>query len=299
MAGNGIASRFPEVVSRFTITRSTGRALYAKCPAHDDSNSSLTLRLGDNGNLWVKCHVGCSFLDIANAIGCERKDFYVKDGTRMEDKILATYDYRDEQGKTLYQVVRFAPKQFRQRHAQGGGWVWGMNGVRRVLYRLPDIEKNKRRGVVIVEGEKDADRLVSIGLLATTNAMGAGKWQKEYSESLRGRKCIIIPDNDQPGKEHAAAVAESLKDVASFVATIELDGLPEKGDVSDWLDSGHSVDELKQLIQDAMKTGKTEPKPSVSRVRDICDAAKELDRQSLLAAIRGLLNELEIKNLER
>src|SRR5262245_37567432 len=110
-------------------------------------------------------------------------------------KIIATYDYEDESGKLLFQVVRHEPKDFRQRVPNGTGWSYSLNGTRRVLYRLPDLLASASI-IWLVEGEKDADRLASLGLTATTAPMGAGKWKPEYSEILRGRHIIIVPDND-------------------------------------------------------------------------------------------------------
>jgi len=151
---------------------------------------------------------------------------------RAKGRITATYDYVDETGKLLYQVVRFQPKRFAQRRPDGkGGWVWGLKGVRRVVYRLPNVVKAEQ--VFIVEGEKDADALGRLGLVATTCPMGAGKWRAEYSGALQGKRVIILPDNDAPGQEHASQVAASLQGVAASVKVLSLPGLPGKGDVSD------------------------------------------------------------------
>jgi hypothetical protein len=109
--------------------------------------------------------------------------------TTANPQIVAEYDYRGEQGELLFQVVRFEPKDFRQRRPDGhGGWIWGLGNVRRVLYRLPELLKApSEQPVFVVEGEKDVDALIAMGLSATTCPMGAGKWLPEYSESLRGR----------------------------------------------------------------------------------------------------------------
>ncbi len=92
--------------------------------------------------------------------------------------IVTAYDYRDEGGTVLYQCVRFAPKDFRQRRPDGaGGWKWNLQGVRLVPYRLPDVlADDQDRPVYVVEGEKDADALWTRGHVATCNPMGAGKW---------------------------------------------------------------------------------------------------------------------------
>lgn len=108
--------------------------------------------------------------------------------------------------------------------------------MRRVLYHLPELTRDQSsRPVFIAEGEKDVEGLRKIGLLATTNAGGAGKWLPEYGDALRDRSVILIPDNDDAGRKHVQSVAAALRNVAAEVRVLELPGLPPKGDVSDWL----------------------------------------------------------------
>jgi hypothetical protein len=126
-----------------------------------------------------------------------------------------------------------------------------------VLYRLPEI-LNARIGqlmVFVVEGEKDADALHRLGLLATTNAMGANSaWLPDYTATLHGRHVVIFPDNDKPGRDHADKVARALEGVAASVIVVELPGLPEKGDVSDWLAiEGNDKVKLLELVEQAMR----------------------------------------------
>lgn len=169
-------------------------------------------------------------------------------------RIIATYDYKDESGQLLYQVVRYEPKDFRQKRPDGkGGWIWNLQGVRRVLYRLQELlQANPDNWVFIVEGEKDVDRLYDEGLVATTCAMGAVKWDDNYSEFLNDRSRIaIIPDNDQSGKRHAKQIAESLINAGIKPKIIELPNLPEKGDVSDWLNNGGTKEKLLELVEKA------------------------------------------------
>jgi hypothetical protein len=168
-------------------------------------------------------------------------------------RVVSAYDYRDEESALLFQAVRYDPKGFSQRRPNGaGGWVHKLNGTRRVLYRLPELlAADPAQTVFVVEGEKDADRLASLGFLATTNAGGAGKWRDEYAEALRGRPVVVISDNDGPGREHAAKVARSVQGVAASVRILELPNLPPKGDVCDWLDAGGIVDELLVLAENA------------------------------------------------
>lgn len=148
-------------------------------------------------------------------------------------------------------MIRFHPKDFRQRQPDPSslsGWKWSINGIRRVLYHLPEICQRKNEPVFIVEGEKDADRLLSMGLLSTTNAQGAGKWEDSFSESLRGRDVVILPDNDEPGKKHAEKIALSIYGIARKIKIIDLPGLEKKGDVSDFLDK-NSVSDLLDIIK--------------------------------------------------
>jgi hypothetical protein len=175
---------------------------------------------------------------------------------------VATYDYRDAAGRLLYQTVRKEPKGFYQRRADGaGGWLYNLDGVDRVLYRLPDLlAAGSDDWVFVVEGEKDADRVVSLGLVATTNVGGAGKWRDRYSETLRGRRVCLLPDQDEPGRKHALDVAASLvQHGAAEVKVLLLPGLPEKGDVSDWLNEGHEAEEV---LKRAEQAPKWEPEPS-------------------------------------
>jgi DNA primase len=241
-------------------------AWLARCQFHDDRSPSMRVALTERG--WGYFCYGCGargnvirfvqetrrlgFLDACAALTGGNIPRAVNDmapSTRGEQpragkdgerrRITHTYDYFDESGVLLYQVVRLEPKSFRQRQPRPeGGWRWDMQGVRRVLYRLPELlAAPLERTVLVVEGEKDADALATIGRIVTTNVGGAGKWRAEYNETLRGRRVCILPDNDEIGHEHAEQVRAALEGVAGSVCIKELPGLPPKGDVSDWLAS--------------------------------------------------------------
>lgn len=182
---------------------------------------------------------------------------------RQKGKIVTTYDYRDEKGCLLFQVCRMAPKDFRQRSPTAdGGWSWKTQGVRRVLFQLPDIlaAVESRKTVFVVEGEKSALKMREIGLIATCSPGGAGKWKAEYSRSLTGATVIIIPDNDEPGRKHAEDVARSLNGRAESVRILKLPDLPPKGDVFDWISAGHGMDALIDLAFKAPVYEAVEPK---------------------------------------
>jgi len=168
-------------------------------------------------------------------------------------RISATYDYRDADDTLAYQVIRKNPKGFSQRQLDvNGEWVYNVQGVTPILYRLPQVlAADHATPVYITEGEKDADRLAAMGYIATTNAGGANKWREEYAESLRGRHVVILPDNDDPGREHGEKVARSLLAVAASVRVLTLPNLPAKGDVSDWLAADGDAAELDALTKAA------------------------------------------------
>ena len=246
-----------EITARFLNTlhgvRRSGAGWMARCPAHEDRQASLSVAAGDDGRALVHCHAGCSIGAVTGAVGltpaelCEPRE--AREPRRRE--IVATYDYTDADGKLAYQVVRYAPKDFRQRRPDGTGWSWSLAGVERVPYRLPELVAAPADATVyIVEGEKDADRLAALGLVATCNAGGAGKWHPSFAAHLAGRSVVILPDNDNPGRHHAEQVREALAPFAQ-VRILELPELPDKGDVSDWLAAGGTVEALQALALDA------------------------------------------------
>lgn len=158
----------------------------------------------------------------------------------------ATYIYELEDGAPYLRIDRPG---FYQHHWNGSGWAKGAPKGPKIPYRLPELLQAEHDTVLIVEGEKDADKLVSLGLLATTNSGGAEKWTADLNQYFKGRDVYILPDNDDVGERHAAKVAESLATVAREIRIVRLPGLPPKGDVSDWLDGGGTVDELARLME--------------------------------------------------
>lgn len=189
-----------------------------------------------------------------------------------EKKIISIYSYTDPNGKELYQVVRFEPKDFRVRHrAQNRHWVWKAPEVK-VPYRLDLLAAAKlMETVVVVEGEKDVDRLTALGFIATTNQGGTGntKSWEVFAEHFNSRTVVIIPDNDDVGRKHAERVEAILKKEAAIVTTLHLGGLEPKGDVSDWLAlKGNTEEKLKRLINEAIsreltKSSKIEEEPRI------------------------------------
>lgn len=232
----------------------------ARCPFHEDSSPSFSFNVKTGA--WV-CRAGCGeggMKEVAARTGipfprAPRPERVPASGGKT---LVAAYDYRDEQGRLLFQALRYrtasGAKTFRQRQPgpEGAGWRWNLDGARLVIYRLPDvIAAPTDAPVFVVEGEKDADALTVLGLTATTSPMGAGKWRPDYAVHLEGRRVVVIPDNDRPGRAHAQAVAASLAGRATEVRVLTLPDLPEKGDVSDWLQRGGSREALEALAAQA------------------------------------------------
>jgi 5S rRNA maturation endonuclease (ribonuclease M5) len=219
----------------------SGSGWMALCPVHDDRNPSLSITDGTDGRLLVKCHAGCGQEAVVEKL--KARGLWPKRNSAAGNRIVQTYDYLDASGNLLYQVVRYDPKGFSQRQPDGyGGWNWNMKGVERVLYRLPEVIQGMAKGrtVFVAEGEKDVDALVKLGLCATCNSGGAGKWTASYSEVLAGARVTILGDNDAPGWEHAEKVARALHGKAGEVRV----AYPPEGykDASDWIAQAGATD---------------------------------------------------------
>jgi len=234
-----------------TTARGSGRQHMARCPAHEDNTASLSVTDGTD-RVLLKCHAGCDNTDILAAIKLTYADLFNErrthnNGTRSA--VTAEYRYLDEAGTLLYVVERHQPKTFRQKRPDGAGWIYKMGNVRRVLYRLPELLAAVKDGriVYVVEGEKDADRLTALGLPATCNVGGAGKWRDEYAHSLAGADVVVITDMDTTGRAHADAVVASLRKAGIQVRLAE----PCIGkDITDHLDAGGGIDDIVLLGND-------------------------------------------------
>ncbi len=170
-------------------------------------------------------------------------------------RVVVRYPYTDEEGRLLYEVVRFDPKGFQQRRPDGkGGWRYKLGDVRLVLYRLGEVIDAASRGdvVYVVEGEKDADAMARVGACGTCGPMGAGRWSKvaQVAEHvLTGASIAIVADKDPVGYCHAAEVARSLTAVASSVRVVE----PLEGkDASEHFAAGHTVADFVEVAPELL-----------------------------------------------
>jgi hypothetical protein len=200
--------------------------------------------------------------------------------------IEAVYSYLDEEGDLLYQQVRRIPKSFSFRQpAENGGWEWNLEGVRKVLYRLPEVISAEE--VFVVEGEKDVESLRKRGLTATCNPGGAGKWKDEYSKFLKEKRVVVLQDNDEPGRNHALEVVQS---VAPYAAEVRLvPPFDDAKDVSDWIANGGTKEQLRKLVKE---TSAYKPSTESSIVAD-CESG-QIDPTVPLLQGAKLVRKLEL-----
>lgn len=245
--------------------RRSGAELFWKCPRHDDAHPSLQINPAKNKWLCGPCGASggawalAAFLSRSDASDKPSVTAWLREHGQLPDRangkpkpgskrIVATYNYLNENSKLLFQVLRYEPKDFRQRRLDGkGGWTWNLDGTRRVLYNLAEV--SKAESILVCEGEKDVETARRVGLTATCNPSGAGKWKPEYSESLRGKAVIVICDADPPGLAHGRNVARSLVGIAKSVRLIE--ALPQAKDLTEWVAKGGTRESLLAIIKAA------------------------------------------------
>lgn len=228
----------------------------AKCPFHDDKTASLSVDV--EKQVW-NCHAGCgggSVIDLMARFAGQGVSDYLRDKKIVPDGHQATakpqqlgqpkkvYTYRNAIGDEVYRVLRYEPKTFRQQRKVGDKWEFGMDGVERVLYRLPEVLAAQT--VAIVEGERDAESLVRIGICGTCNVGGAGKWMDGYTESLKDKDVLIFGDNDEAGRKHVELVFDSI---AGKVKTAKLIELPKEfKDVTDFAKSIGDPEKVREAV---------------------------------------------------
>jgi putative DNA primase/helicase len=234
--------------------RPNGRGgVSSRCPGHPDQHPSLDLDQGEQGAVLQCRSQHCDPEVILGRIGLTLADLFddrpQRNGDGARPKLVRSYPYPDENYVVLYTVERWEPgfdgrlKSFRQVPASGDTGKGAMAGVRRVLYRLPQVLDAVRRGdvVYVVEGEKDAEAMAAAGFCATCNVGGAGKWRDDYSEVLAGSQVVVVADKDRAGYKHASDVADSLIAHGCDVRVVEA---AVGKDASDHLGAGLSVSEF-------------------------------------------------------
>jgi hypothetical protein len=270
-------------VARKFDAKPVGSGYKACCPAHEDDKASLSIKqMGDK--VLVKCFAGCGTEHVLRAVGLTMRDLFVSSNGHKSTSIVATYEYRDLHGVVCYRKQRTADKEFWFEKPNGqGGWTKGIRGIARHVYRRNELAGNA--AVFIAEGEKDVDRLWAHNLPATTNDAGASqdlqtpKWTDALTQQLKAigvSDVICLPDNDDPGRTHMQAVAKSCLEAGIAAKIVALADLPEHGDVSDWLDAGHTHIELLALadataLYTPVDIPDTRPTPIVAEPRTLAE----------------------------
>ena len=250
-------------LDRLEGVRKAGNGYRARCPAHEDRNPSLSISLGDTGQVVVYCHRGCSFAEIRDALGIGTTEMARAPAPAPtappaprplpSGPNVTVYPYTDESGVETFAVVRrdtARGKSISQWRPEGGGWIPSGPGTSRPLYRLPSLIGSTDR-VVIVEGEKcvEAVRHAWPAVTVTTWAGGTKAWQRTDYEPLRGRYVSLVADDDQVGHDVMLDLATHLDSLDCQVML----ALPEfgVGDIADWLaeDVQKAADLIASLLQ--------------------------------------------------
>ena len=246
----------PELLAAIRSRDATlkGGEWYFLCPAHEDHHPSA--RYNSDKCVWVcdVCKSGGGWQDLAGRLDVP----LAKPKHDTARQFIASYDYVNEASKLLYQVQRFHvpqadgsyKKDFPCRRPDGnGGWIGNLKDVRRVLFQLPEL--TGLTSPFVVEGEECVNQLRSLGIPATCNSGGAGKWSGELTAQLQTagvKSVVILPDNDKPGRDHAKSVAQSCHAAGLVVKILTLPNLPPKGDIVDFLDAGGTLEQLNALV---------------------------------------------------
>lgn len=237
----------------------SGRQYSARCPAHDDKRQSLSVS-ESGGKIVINCHAGCKAEDVVKSLGLELHDLFANDCSTVQrsEKTQNTaakpieYFYRDvETGAALFKKIRYPNKAFCWYHKEGEAWKSGRGGKSPPLYGA--YESKRYNVVYLVEGEKDVDSLACRSFHAVSLPDGAGsKWTGTYADYFKGKRVIIIPDNDAPGKKAAEEAARTIAAAADKIYMLDLSELwadiPEHGDITDFITAGGTMAQVLKYL---------------------------------------------------
>lgn len=278
------------LLPKLDAVKYSGGSWMARCPAHEDGKASLHVSRGTTHPVVLTCHAGCERDVILDAVGLTWEMLCTPREERPEagewtpaGPAVAVYDYTDETGNLLFQVLRTAGKDFRQRvpdRSCKSGWRWQLGETRRVLYRLPKVIEAIRNGYIIwvTEGEKDVHALEAAGEVATCNPGGAGKWRPEYAEVFRDAIVRVVADRDKPGQAHARQVAASLEGISAATEIVEA---AEGKDAADHLAAGKRLGEF-IITKEADVTAEPDLAPDLYEFIGIVDPPGEWVIEGLL-----------------
>lgn len=265
------------IMSKLPGAKLCGRGFAARCPAHEDRQASLSISEGEDGRVLLHCHAGCDAKNIVAKLGLTMRDLFSGNGhgapAPKRGPMRTTYRYLDANGGLVFEAIRedwSDGKRFLYRRPVSGlgdRWEYNLDGIEsRPLYRLPEVlQADPGATVFVLEGEKCAELAAGLGLLAVTSAGGANAPGKTEWAPLAGRSVVIIPDNDNAGKNYAEKVVRTLyeRSTNSKVKIVELPDLPPCGDLEQWLESrpGQTPEQLRKEL-DALIAAAPEWKPA-------------------------------------
>lgn len=297
--------RIEQVIDEYTPLNKNNKA---RCPFHEDHQPSLAVYPATQSFYCFGCGKGGDIIDfiseykkqdfqtslkeLAYRAGISTSANYSEKDTTIEgeqkklveamellqqvdrnNQPIATYTYFDHAGRLAYEILRYPDKKFAIRHQSNGRWVY-KQPERLYPYNLPKVIQADE--VWIVEGEKDADRLIENGLVATTNPFGAGKWRSEYNQWLKGKDVVVLMDADKPGRDHGKRVVDSLLPIAKSVKAVDLFEEANDGrDVCDFLDK-YSIENLKKFVESLPAQSRND---GLLRSLFTWNTVKELDTQ--------------------
>ncbi|MEE0515514.1 MAG: AAA family ATPase [Emergencia sp.] len=269
-----------DLLSRFEgVQQRNQNSWQCKCPVHRDKKASLTITR-TAGKYLLHCHAGCEAGDILDAVGLTWTDLnesktaagVFKDIPKWQQGLEAVYDYQDSEGNYAYSKLRYQGKKIFYGYIDSNGCRYNDLTKERYLYNAAEFAKAIEQGIPVyyAEGEKDVETLRKMGLVAAT-AGGTSDWKKNFADSFRNAWVTILADNDEPGQKLAQRVAKEIKGIC-YCYRIVTPSEVEKGDVTDYLEAGHSKEELLQLIEKTPWTVKGRKKPMLKNLLTVEDA---------------------------
>lgn len=235
----------------------------ARCPCHDDKKASLCIGYDSEADkILVHCQAGCNTDDVLSAVGLTFADIEPKRKALewWEKNLIDKYDYTSDKGAYLYSKLRYPgnekgeSKCIRYARINGSNYIKGDGNQKHVLYKLPELIQAvaANKTIFYVEGEKDVKTLNKMGLAATT-AGAVGDWKPEYSYYFAGADVVLLGDNDKPGRDLVARIKRDLKACALSVRSV-FPSDEDHGDITDYIEAGHSKDDLLNLINAAERS---------------------------------------------
>lgn len=248
-----------QIATTLGNAKKVGNGYLASCPVphhgqgNGDKNPSLSVTDGEDGNILFKCHGGCDQQSVFSTI----KDMGLLPALPDRPEYLSNvrpimpaipileneWVYTDENEIPLFLKQRYKTfdakgKTYKTLRVMADGSRVGKLGDCRIVpYRLPEVQQAvaEGRAIYICEGEKAADALCSLGVVATTSHAGAGGWNQDLNQYFTGSTVVVVPDNDAAGWGYADKIVQSLLPVVRSIRILDLPLKNPKEDAYEWV----------------------------------------------------------------